>query len=650
MANFTYKSLDSLKSFRLLKLEPGRDNDPLICEHDVYEIRDWHSCNEDMPSFEALSYVWGSAQPVHEIQCNGKTLRISKNLRDALYRLRSPFKHRFVWADAICIDQSNLRERKMQVALMRTIYSKAKRVMIYLGSENNKMRETQTSFVQDIRRYYYSELGIGPEGTRTVCRPKLPDASSSFWPLLAEFFDNPWFSRIWVIQEVAESQKACVMLGTGELPWDAIVHLAQRLLKDPYLAARVLRFTKTRGIRNVLFMNNRARTSEYDPILALLQSTRDFGSSDPRDKIYAILHKPTKQTCPYVQPQFIHYRRYAETAIQSIALLYLWSSALECSPIENQFWCMLISIACITYFVRLDQSIRAIAWDSCKRMIAHFNHMIMVPLRRYLVVETIQTVLSITADYSVTTQSLYTMIARRLIQRSKKLTVLSYVNHGSTTETSYPSWVPRWDISTQGIEVLSALPRHPFQASATTTHNPTIPSLQTDHLPVEGICFSTIISTSEIMRMENLAQNTSPTKFHQNIHEKIGPHDKAEPLYPTGESRRGALAATLRAGRLAYITSPLNRQRSIDVARKVCYGRRKFVTENGYIGIGPASIREGDLVCVLFGGCVPYILRPTDTDNMCNLVGECYVHGIMYGETVRLWEEGNLAKNTFVLC
>jgi hypothetical protein len=54
------------------------------------------------------------------------------------------------------------------------------------------------------------------------------------------------------------------------------------------------------------------------------------------------------------------------------------------------------------------------------------------------------------------------------------------------------------------------------------------------------------------------------------------------------------------------------------------------------MGIGPAAIWKGNIVHVLFGDCVPYILRSTDTNNMYKFVGESYVYSIMQGSTIDL--------------
>ena len=66
---------------------------------------------------------------------------------------------------------------------------------------------------------------------------------------------------------------------------------------------------------------------------------------------------------------------------------------------------------------------------------------------------------------------------------------------------------------------------------------------------------------------------------------------------------------------------------------------RVFVTPRGLAGLGNHAIEEGDVVALILGTCVPYILRPvasgTSTTRQYQLVGECYVHGIMNGEGMR---------------
>jgi hypothetical protein len=60
--------------------------------------------------------------------------------------------------------------------------------------------------------------------------------------------------------------------------------------------------------------------------------------------------------------------------------------------------------------------------------------------------------------------------------------------------------------------------------------------------------------------------------------------------------------------------------------------RAMFIISKGYIGLVPWNAKADDLVCVLLGGCTPFLLRPIPGSKRFTLVGEAYVYGIMAGE------------------
>ena len=72
-------------------------------------------------------------------------------------------------------------------------------------------------------------------------------------------------------------------------------------------------------------------------------------------------------------------------------------------------------------------------------------------------------------------------------------------------------------------------------------------------------------------------------------------------------------------------------------------------TAQGRYVLGPKAMEKGDVVCVLFGGKMPFVLRPWD-DGKFLLVGECYVHGLMQGEAIELLERGEIDEETFRIC
>lgn len=67
---------------RYLLLEPGQDQDPLVCQLCVAHI-------DGVPPFEALSYLWGRLEKVAEIEClGGQCLNITANLESLLRSVR----------------------------------------------------------------------------------------------------------------------------------------------------------------------------------------------------------------------------------------------------------------------------------------------------------------------------------------------------------------------------------------------------------------------------------------------------------------------------------------------------------------------------------------------------------------------------------
>jgi hypothetical protein len=68
--------------------------------------------------------------------------------------------------------------------------------------------------------------------------------------------------------------------------------------------------------------------------------------------------------------------------------------------------------------------------------------------------------------------------------------------------------------------------------------------------------------------------------------------------------------------------------------------RRPFVTQKGYLGMAPSRSQAGDVVVVLYGGKVPYVLRPIPGNpDHFELIGACYWDGIMDGELFQTTKE-----------
>lgn len=91
--------------------------------------------------------------------------------------------------------------------------------------------------------------------------------------------------------------------------------------------------------------------------------------------------------------------------------------------------------------------------------------------------------------------------------------------------------------------------------------------------------------------------------------------------------------------------------RYAETLRRVTRRRLFFATRGGRIGLGPADTKAGDTVAVAFYCPTPYVLRRRDGGGGSRwlLVGETYVHGIMYGEALSLFSDGLVQETSWVV-
>ncbi|KAF5596715.1 heterokaryon incompatibility het-6 [Fusarium pseudocircinatum] len=248
----SYEPLDGTK-IRILRLHKGYFGG---CLHGDFENvslqnRDTESdepetttsdTRENATLYEAVSYTWakgnGKREKDHAIFIGNRwdILPITENCYDALQNCRFDDRDRHLWVDAICINQSNISERTHQVGMMRRIYSTASRVLIYLGMD---------------------DAGSGLELTHD------PEILS----------ENPYFSRIWVVQEIASAKEALVLYRCQAMGWSFFHRNLQGLSSKRWMR----HFGSPRQI------------DDARDFLTLLGDTRNCNASDPRDKIFALL-------------------------------------------------------------------------------------------------------------------------------------------------------------------------------------------------------------------------------------------------------------------------------------------------------------------------------------------------------------------------
>ena len=105
-----YRPFREERGIRLLRLLPTSAWPDIRMDFCVYPSADGAA-----PEYEALSYAWGSHDPVDILvqasESSFCTLPVTQNLAEALHHLRHEDKPHVLWIDAICVNQQDMDER-----------------------------------------------------------------------------------------------------------------------------------------------------------------------------------------------------------------------------------------------------------------------------------------------------------------------------------------------------------------------------------------------------------------------------------------------------------------------------------------------------------------------------------------------------------
>jgi hypothetical protein len=240
---------------------------------------------DETPKFVALSYCWGSSTRDCLLpMLTRETLEITQHLGQIIRDLVTS-GITDVWIDQICIDQDNLEEKAIQVAQMLQIYKAADEVLIHLGPLS--VSDKVVRFVKDIAPRCLRD------GLSTAKFPTgLSQEDVKCWLAFRAARSTPWFSRVWIVQEMSVNPRTSLLLGNERVPWDDFL-AADKLTNDQFFTSSVP--LDIIGIYSMpLFARIRRQQQHkggYDAVelFEILNSARFLKSSEPKDKVYAFL-------------------------------------------------------------------------------------------------------------------------------------------------------------------------------------------------------------------------------------------------------------------------------------------------------------------------------------------------------------------------
>lgn len=637
------------RQIRVLAIQPGSFDDPLQCQMLYTELDD--NVAPDL-EYDALSYVCGPPGHRKEIEIqlpglpggdnNNRRTNITRSSESAIRLLRDQSKAVRLWVDCACINEDDNDERSQQVRMMGAIFSRARIVHVWLGPEHagiqaalqiirdayniqkNLCRGADACSCPGTRHTSISEIELGAfeqgsqPSTHQILQAvyqfhlkNLSDAAREYAGgakkahisrLMSVFFDHPYFSRVWTVQEVLKSQTAWVRCGTDCVTWPEVQTIGLWLSSDEFRGMEPHLYPSQVALAGIwlqlspfpsLGLNAQHRGSSAQ-ILTLFLSTLDLKATDPRDKLFAIL-------------------------------------SLASSTMANE-----------------DKLPEALL-----------------------------------PNYKKSVGQVFADFTRWWICRYKSLEILSMVHchrsrawqrMGSTSNDANPLPTPSWVIPYEGFarwtKATLVVNNLNFRATGDTSPDLELVDFRPKKNPlVINLSGYEVGAVQDIYYMAlgecHKGLDSSITDLLHAYHTLFDPGNMAE-HWKTGttSAHRTDFRAAQASWRLAdHIVTHSEIYPAIDpVDSKRLNGKYEgiksnlvphcidpciFTTAEGMVGLCPWNAKKGDVIVLLLGGQVPYLLRSQPDYTEYSFVGECFVKGIMHGEFLREEKEKRVGSQIF---
>jgi Heterokaryon incompatibility protein (HET) len=274
--------------FRVMTLARGEPQDPLKCQLDHVNLQ-----SNPLPSgypqrlinlvstYNALSYEWGDNATTAYLECDGLQIKITESLSTCLKCLRTKDADLVLWVDQICINQGDLQERSSQVRIMGDIYRNAATVISWLGDDPEGHSSAFKEFLAGIHP--------GDDGKPDVScfvENHFPEKDSPLWGVLNTLMSLPYFTRVWIMQEVLLAMNVIFRWGNVELDLPCLRGFADAATKahKRYYQSRIISMDAVHLVTSLTEFPRRYRSFE-----TVIQGVTHRQSTDHRDRIYAIL-------------------------------------------------------------------------------------------------------------------------------------------------------------------------------------------------------------------------------------------------------------------------------------------------------------------------------------------------------------------------
>jgi hypothetical protein len=571
-----YKSLDTeRREIRLVTVSPGHFADDIHCSLSKVSLN-------ESPPYEALSYVWGAGGSRRHIFLDGLRTPVTRNLEIALRNLRHVSQSRVLWVDAICINQRDIPERNIQVIHMGDVYKSASRVIAWLGEEDedsNLACDALESLPTDDQVHW--DLLKNTTLEKAFLEPKYATA-------IGNLFRRPWWYRIWTVQESILGPSLLFICGRRQMSAAMLFALSQGYVKHSTSCCQDFFWKKVDysylEAMIVLYKLGLWRRRKFgSPLVNLLGSFTPRYCTDPRDKVYGLLGLCTADERKTIFPDYFI----------PVSLVY---EQVTLKIIENSR-----SLDVFSQLRPRSLDIVKLATGNLPSWVPDwtlentFDEVQILEVRQERI-----------ADYKASSG---TSASVRYLEKGRialKGIILGPVAVVSTPapSTNFQEW--------RDMAGIETLPGRLYGSRTSTTYYDAY---------WETLCCSILPSRSSL-HDPNQVVLTSDYSCYRSWHD----------AWWDWVSKFDGDVHKMDSVSSDYIGPEIA---AFDASVIVATGmRRLFISrDEEWLGLVPSSANVGDVIVLLEGGSVPYILRLSEKEAGCyNLIGDAYVHGVMDGE------------------
>ncbi|KAK3385742.1 heterokaryon incompatibility protein-domain-containing protein [Podospora didyma] len=603
-----------------------------------------------LPPYDTISYCWGDDKLTHRVLVDGQYLFVTKNAYEILHARSSYFRERIMWIDGLCIDQTKYKdadgryhdqaEKASQIKLMREIYRRSARTIVWLGFSN-----TSYYVIDILYRIFLAKFRYQLDDQEMHDHFGKERGSIEMQAFI-DLLSHQWFTRVWVIQEVVVPRLVHVIYGGQYLHWDIV-------------AAAIEAFSTPQTL--VLLTLKQDETGEPMVPVSEEDSVSRF-----------ILSRISNMQAPPGGIEFGNQMNHLRERVHGGGETFGSNQALGGLPLHK-----LLFNCCWSTATQPKDKVFALLGLAVPSPPPGLEDM-----------------------YNKETKDIYTNVARAILNDDYMGWALPIAGTGSfipprvliaddnnsseeqTRLPGIPSWVPDWSQAPPSNQLTEGEGNYPYAAGIVPDPPPLI--VTNNRLHIKGIHAGTIkrlashcfrlksgaspFSFDKIRRMgdqlEEIRRMTADTEQATLWRTLVG--DKSNygirPAPAAWEEHYKAILAVLDArrsvgdaaiaanpgafltGHLAAIIESNPAGNAVEFTTRlgnVCKGRRFAVMADGSIGWVPSECMEGDAVFVFLGAQVPYALKRVETRGSSGgsteyeLLGECYVHGLMGGEALR---------------